>query len=72
MAWADSELYQLGSVVAAQQIHKGPLDWGDFIYMYKQFLSEIYLHSGTELIPLFPYLRAGLQKGGGGGSAMAV
>ena len=25
------------------------------------------LHSGTELIPLFPYLRAGLQKGGGGG-----
>ena len=25
------------------------------------------LHSGTELIPLFPYLRAGLQKRGGGG-----
>ena len=25
-AWADSELYQLGSVVAAQQIHKWPLD----------------------------------------------
>ena len=32
-AWADSELYQLGSVVAAQQIHKGPLDWGD-LYIY--------------------------------------
>ena len=31
------------------------------------FLREVYLHSGTELIPLFPYLRAGLQKGGGGG-----
>ena len=31
------------------------------------FLWEVYLHSGTELIPLFPYLRAGLQKGGGGG-----
>ena len=25
------------------------------------------MHSGTELIPLFPYLRAGLQKGGWGG-----
>ena len=25
-AWTDSELYQLGSVVAAQQIHKWPLD----------------------------------------------
>ena len=25
-AWADSGLYQLGSVVAAQQIHKWPLD----------------------------------------------
>ena len=23
------------------------------------------LHSGTKLIPLFPYLRAGLLKGGG-------
>ena len=23
------------------------------------------MHSGTELIPLFPYLRAGLLKGGG-------
>ena len=31
------------------------------------FLREVYLHSGAELIPLFPYLRAGLQKGGGGG-----
>ena len=31
------------------------------------FLREVYLHSGTELIPLFPYLRAGLEKGGGGG-----
>ena len=30
------------------------------------FLRDVYLHSGTELIPLFPYLRAGLQKGGGG------
>ena len=29
--------------------------------------KKVYLHSGTELIPLFPYLRAGLQKGGGGG-----
>ena len=26
VAWAESEFYQLGSVVAAQQIHKGPLD----------------------------------------------
>ena len=26
MAWADSELYQLGSVLAAQQIHRWPLD----------------------------------------------
>ena len=25
------------------------------------------MHSGTELIPLFPYLRAGLQKGVGWG-----
>ena len=25
------------------------------------------LPSGTELTPLFPYLRAGLLKGGGGG-----
>ena len=25
------------------------------------------LHSGTELIPLFPYLRTGLQRGGGRG-----
>ena len=31
------------------------------------FLREVYLQSGTELIPLFPYLRAGLQKGGGWG-----
>ena len=31
------------------------------------FLREVYLDSGTELIPRFPYLRAGLQKGGGGG-----
>ena len=31
------------------------------------FLWEVYLHSGTELIPLFPYLRAGLKRGGGGG-----
>ena len=29
-------------------------------------LGGFYLHSGTELIPLFPYLRAGLQKKGGG------
>ena len=29
------------------------------------------LHFGTELIPLFPYLRAGLQKGGGGDSGIA-
>ena len=44
------------------------------------FLREVYLHSGTELIPLLPYLRAGLQKkkkgggggGGGGGGATAV
>ena len=28
-------------------------------------------HSGTELIPLFPYLRAGLQKGGGGDGGIA-
>ena len=45
--------------------------------MYKQFfmyirikfgvwLREGYLHSGIELIPLFPYLRAGLKRGGGG------
>ena len=26
VAWADSELYQLGSILAAQQIHKWPLD----------------------------------------------
>ena len=31
------------------------------------FLREVYLHSRSELIPLFPYLRAGLQKKGGGG-----
>ena len=31
------------------------------------FLREVYLHSGTELIPLFPYLRAGVQKVGGDG-----
>ena len=31
------------------------------------FLREVYLYSGTELIPLFPYLRAGLQKKKGGG-----
>ena len=37
MAWADSELYQLGSVVAAQQIHKWPLDGGDlYIHVQKQ------------------------------------
>ena len=35
------------------------------------FLREVYLHSGTELIPLFPYLRAGLQKGGGGDVSIA-
>ena len=35
------------------------------------FLREVYLHSGTELIPLFPYLRAGLQKGGGGDGSIA-
>ena len=29
------------------------------------FLREVYLHSGTELIPLFPYLRASLHKRGG-------
>ena len=29
--------------------------------------SEVYWHSGSELIPLFPYLRAGLIKRGGGG-----
>ena len=33
VAWADSELYQLGSVLAAQQIHKWPLDCGD-LYIY--------------------------------------
>ena len=27
------------------------------------------MHPGTELIPLFPYLRAGLLKRGGGGGA---
>ena len=31
------------------------------------FLREVYWLSGTELIPLFPYLRAGLLKKGGGG-----
>ena len=30
------------------------------------FLREVYWLSGTELIPLFPYLRAGLLKRGGG------
>ena len=35
------------------------------------FLREVYLHSGTELIPLFPYLRAGLLKGGGGDVGIA-
>ena len=29
------------------------------------------MHSGTELIPLFPYLRAGLKKGGGGNGGIA-
>ena len=77
-AWADSELYLLGLVVAAQQIHKWPLDWGDFYICINSsscteelsvacFLREVYLHSGTELIPLFPYLRAGLEKKRGGG-----
>ena len=35
------------------------------------FLREVYLHSGTELIPLFPYLRAGLLKKGGGDGGIA-
>ena len=39
------------------------------------FLREV-LFYGTELIPLFPYLRAGLFKkgggGGGGGGGMVV
>ena len=34
------------------------------------FLREVYFHSGTELIPLFPYLRAGLKKGGGGATSV--
>ena len=39
-----------------------------FLHVHKNQVWEVYLHSGTELIPLFPYLRAGLQKGGGGGN----
>ena len=39
-------------------------------YSYKKtltcFLQEVYFY-GTELIPLFPYLRAGLSKKRGGG-----
>ena len=35
------------------------------------FLREVYWLSGTELIPLFPYLRAGLLKRGGGDVGIA-
>ena len=31
------------------------------------FLREVYFSQGTGLGPLFPYLRAGLLKQGGGG-----
>ena len=35
------------------------------------FLREVYFF-GTELIPLFPYLRAGLLKKGGGGRRVGL
>ena len=72
MAWADSEFYQLGSVVAAQHIHNWPLDLGDLYIYMKKIKCDVLpsgglFASGPELIPLFPYLRAGLLKRGGGG-----
>ena len=73
MAWAGSEPLQLGPVVAAQQIHNWPIHTEICIYVVLIVLGTNYmpsfgslLPSGTELIPLFPYLRAGLLKGGGG------
>ena len=33
VAWADSELFHLGPVVAAQQVHHQAQKWGDVVYM---------------------------------------
>ena len=33
VAWADSELFHLGPVVAAQQVHSQAQNWGDVVYM---------------------------------------
>ena len=33
VAWADSELFHLGPVVAAQQVHHQTQKCGDFVYM---------------------------------------
>ena len=72
MAWAGSEPLQLGPVVAAQQIHNWRIYTEICIYVVLKVLGTNYMPSfgslwpsGTELIPLFPYLRAGLLRGGG-------
>ena len=82
VAWADSELYQLDSVWAAQQIHRWPLDWGDlyvhsinsfYMYIVKNvmcFLWEVYWHCGTDLIPLFPLPQSRSVKKGGGATSV--
>ena len=79
VAWAGSELLQLGPVVAAQQIHNWPIYTEICMYVVLIVLGTNYmpsfgrlLPSGTELIPLFPYLRAGLLKGGGGGGDVGI
>ena len=75
VAWADSELYHLGQWWLLSRSTKNPeleeicTYVNTFVYIvYKKtltcFLREVYFY-GTELIPLFPYLRAGLSKGGG-------
>ena len=75
VAWAGSEPLQLGPVVAAQQTRNWPIYTEICIYVVLIVLGTNYmpsfgrlLPSGTELIPLFPYLRAGLLKGRGGGN----
>ena len=68
VAWADSELYHLGPVVEiCTYVNSCTLYILYICYIKKKkktltcFLREVYFY-GTELIPLFPYLRAGLLK----------
>ena len=82
-AWADSGLYQLGSVVAAQQIHKWPLAWGDLYICINSFFMYIRIKSGLlpsgglfafwdwthPSLPL-PQSRS-VKKGGGGNGGIA-